>query len=551
MGRVMDTFRAKGLTTREQVLDYIVQENIEAKQNGPQGSLVSTSQGTKGEGAEGDAIPPSSEYPSIAAMVCDAPQEALVKRIENEGIVSANRIEFSTDMVRRVLFPRYSAEEASIRTAVPAKSIEVPQFDDRTFFQLKIKPEFVTMGYDLLEAQKVPLSFPSGAAQELRQGAYIEGFSRPAVDAGMKYAELKALTGEGDLLPLPDVIKESVKWVDTSSTLEDGGRPDVNEEALLSDMPSFIGEAVEWQAGEIDQFNIPSEYLQVFKRHPRRCAMQPDWALRPGGLGTETLRYLHDPSLRTKWIGEGGFLATNTYLLGAQESRNKDISSGSGPTLRDFYTQDSDRHSSGLYCFANDHMRTIDDPDVDVAPLQSGKAREDCLTDSESDDEEAYALEKPSLVRARQILWDKQPDDEAAGDAGDNDSPDGLNINTEAFGLAAENEVDDGDKDAVQVELLRDRKIIEMEDQLKKDRYARMDSLTAKLVQISNACKVQPLALSVQLPFHQYEQELIDSGVLEGHPELEMPQKSFVEGSANGSASPLNLSMSMTSPVRS
>ena len=44
--------------------------------------------------------------------------------------------------------------------------------------------------------------------------------------------------------------------------------------------------------------------------------------------------------------------------------------------------------------------------------------REDCLTDSESDDEEAYALEKPSLVRARQILWDKQPDDEAAGDAG-------------------------------------------------------------------------------------------------------------------------------------
>ena len=42
------------------------------------------------------------------------------------------------------------------------------------------------------------------------------------------------------------------------------------------------------------------------------------------------------------------------------------------------------------------------------------------------------------------------------------------------------------------MELLRDRKIIEMEDQLKKDRYARMDSLTAKLVQISNACKVQP-----------------------------------------------------------
>ena len=110
------------------------------------------------------------------------------------------------------------------------------------------------------------------------------------------------------------------------------------------------------------------------------------------------------------------------------------------------------------------------------------------------------------------------------------------------------------------MELLRDRKVIEMEDGLRKDRYERMDALTAKLVQISNACSVQPLSLPVQLPFHQYEQELIASGVLEDHPELAMPQKSFVEGGAGaggsgggagGGADPLNMSLSLSSPVSS
>jgi hypothetical protein len=95
-----------------------------------------------------------------------------------------------------------------------------------------------------------------------------------------------------------------------------------------------------------------------------------------------------------------------------------------------------------------------------------------------------------------------------------------------------------------------------MEDQLRKDRYARMDTLTAKLVVISTACKVQPMALNVQLPFHQYEEEFIQSGVLEGHPELAMPQKSFIEGQGggglNGSMSPLNMSLAspMKSPVK-
>ena len=70
----------------------------------------------------------------------------------------------------------------------------------------------------------------------------------------------------------------------------------------------------------------------------------------------------------------------------------------------------------------------------------------------------------------------------------------------------------------LQVELLRDRKIIEMESNLKKATHSHMDDLTKRLVDINNACKDRAMALHVQLPFHQYEQELVESGVLQDHP---------------------------------
>jgi hypothetical protein len=545
MARLTDTFSARGLSTREQVLEYIVQENIEAKQNGPQSSLGDTKKGNNSNNNDADSsggMPPVNEYPSVAAMICDAPPQALTRRIDTESIVGGGRLEFKSNMVRRVLFPKYVSEEGASRAAMPANGTDVlPSFDDRTFYQLKVRPEFVSMGYGLMTAQVVPLSFPSGSAQESRAGAYIEAFSRPAVDDGLKYGEMKSLTGDSDLLTLPDAVKEAVAWADTEV------EPDLDDLSLMADMPSFLCEAVEWKSGEIDAFHTPSPFLQVFKRHPRRCSMQQDWSLRPGGAVTEALAYESDPSMRTRWIKEGGFRSANEYLLAGQESRNQTVAPASGPTLRNYYLQDSDRHASGLHCFANDHRRSVDEEDMDVAPLQSVKAKEDHLTDSESDDEDAYVQEKPSLAKARGILWDKQEDGAAAAAPGTQDSVDA----TEAFGLEADDDVNTEMSGRLQVELLRDRKIIELESNLRKDRYARMDKLTQRLVSISKACTSLPLALSVQLPFHQYEQDLIDSGVLEGHPELAMPQKTFTERGLNDTAPGSPMNMSLMSPMKS
>ena len=546
MEKLMRSFEAAGMARpfeREQVLAHIEAENEASKANGPKSSLNDD----KKKGGENNSNMMVTEYPSVASMVCDEANHVLARRESNEAIIQEKKMEFSNTMVRRVLFPKFAAEEASSRAAMPAPGVkEVPGFDDRTLYQLKVRPEYVSMGYDLHVPQRVPLSFPSTAGKDPRDGAFIEKFSRPAVDANLPYKELKQLTGDDDLVPLPESVKGAVQWLDTDAEENSA----VDDEALLGDMPSFVSERVSWQSGEVDAFATPSEYLQVFKRPPKRCSMNPDWVLRPGGTITEELAYTHDPSLRTKWARSGGFTSANTYLLAAKESRDLSVAAAPGPTLVDYYMQDSDRHASGLHCFANDHTRNLDEEDRDVAPLQSGKAKEDCLTDSESDDEDAYSGDKPSLAKAREILWNTTAD--ADGDAGATtgalDSPDG--DATEAFGLEAEPELRER---RLQVELLRDRKIIEMESNLKKATHSHMDDLTKRLVDISNACKDRAMALHVQLPFHQYEQELVESGVLQDHPELAMPQTSFVEdqdrlAAATGPLSPMN--MSLASPTK-
>ena len=544
IGKLLQSFEDAGLSkpfVREEVLNHIEAENESAKANGPK-SMINDE---KKNGTEGRSNMVVTEYASVASMVCDGPNHVVARREANESTIQEKKMEFTSNMVRRVLFPKFIAEEASSRVAMAAPGVrDVPAFDDRTLFQLKVRPEYISMGYDLHVPQKVPLSFSSCAGKDLRDGAFIEKFSRPAVDEDLPYKELKELTGEDDLVPLPDSIKAEVSWVN----VEAEENANIDDETLLGDIPTFVSERVCWQSGEVDAFATPTEYLQVFKRPPKRCSMNPDWVLRPGSNTTEGLVYSHDPSLRTQWARAGGFSSANAYLLGAKESRDLSVPLATSSSMVDYYNQDSDLHASGLHCFANDHTRNLDENDPDVAALQSGKSKDDHLTDSESDDEDVYAGSKPSLARAREILWNSTANaDDAAAPAFD--SPDGSA--TEAFDLD-EDKHEERER-RLQVELLRDRKIIEMETNVKKSRHAHMDTLTERLVKISDACEDAAMALHVQLPFHQYEEELVESGVLQDHPELAMPQTSFVEDQdrlavGTGPLSPYN--MSVASPLK-
>lgn len=91
-------------------------------------------------------------------------------------------------------------------------------------------------------------------------------------------------------------------------------------------------------------------------------------------------------------------------MLGSYTSRIGDKLPSPGPTLTNFYMPDLDRHKSGLFCQGNNHLRSILEDDTEVAPLRYCQEKADYLTDSESDNEEAYHYERPSIYRVREML---------------------------------------------------------------------------------------------------------------------------------------------------
>ena len=146
-----------------------------------------------------------------------------------------------------------------------------------------------------------------------------------------------------------------------------------------------------------------------------------------------------------------------------------------GPTLIDFYFHDTDRHASGQNCFEYDHYRGLTDQDQDVNGLQHRQDPSDHLTDSESDDDEAYTAPKPSMTRIKNLLNGDAdgtvavavPSDDKKTAAKEATSPDGASTN--------EMYLEDDDRNSEQVELLRDRKILEMESYLLKLRQKDAD----------------------------------------------------------------------------
>ena len=212
------------------------------------------------------------------------------------------------------------------------------------------------------------------------------------------------------------------------------------------------------------------------------------------------------------WLQAPGFLSTNVYLMAAYETRDSNIPRDvlplppPGPTLIDFYFPDHDRHVSGLNCFAVDHTRALYDDDADVKELQTKQDPLDHLTDSESDDDDAYAGPRPSMTRVKQALAAppapviplavNAPPPAAAAEPPAKSAPAGKQKGAPAAAVpekaaeavvpkskmdpAEELQVDLEERNNEQVELLRDRKILEMESYLLKLRQKDADDIAKK-----------------------------------------------------------------------
>jgi len=518
---------AAGMHTRDEIRAFIEQENIDSKLAGSQASAA--------DRKKGGANSPSTsievvKFPSVANMVCAGQNDTADKRAIAESILGnpQNRYEFTANMIHRVLFPKYVSEEEGVRAKIDEEAISVvPSFDDRTFFQLKVRPEYVTMGYTLQKTPNVPLCFPPARDKVERLGAFEEKVHRPAADAGLGYIEMKTLVLEESLFPIPSHIADNMTPLDTTMPAE---AVEVFDEMAIP-LPSWVSAQASWQCHEVDVFRVKPAASQVYVNLPQRTEVDDDWLLRPL---SKTFEFDHDHSLRSQWIREGSFLAANTYLLGGLETRNVDAPPPPGPTLSDTYLVSNDRHISGLTAFSADHLRSLDDADADIEPLQVRQDRLDELTDSESDDEEAYASKTPvpSLAAARKIVRSTEfiaeaEAAEAAARAELEDAADGsVRLGD---GSSISHKTIDAEHPSVQVELLRDRKILELESSLKKTRRDRMSALARRIEESSVVTVNKVTALTFQLPFHMYEDELLKSNLLDNHPDIAVPQVSLHE----------------------
>ena len=230
-----------------------------------------------------------------------------------------------------------------------------------------------------------------------------------------------------------------------------------------------------------------------------------------------------------------GFASINTYLLGGLESRCTSADGVHlppyGPTLSDVHMADLDRHRSGLYCLASDHLRLLTAPDVDLPPLQHRQARADHLTDSESDEEDKYTTPVPSMKRVRALLRGKSlkvvsvvaaienPISTKKGKAGSKGAKEAkLVIAASAPTAANINDIDDEDsegdvneKKSEQVELMRDRKTLELEGSLSRQRQGEASAYIDRLKVLSQASRCLMQASPTQTPFHTYQSYVLSS----------------------------------------
>ena len=187
-------------------------------------------------------------------------------------------------------------------------------------------------------------------------------------------------------------------------------------------------------------------------------------------------------------------------MLGGRESCSVDPIPPAGPILSESFLQDVDLHTSGLHCFARDHTRGVLDSDPDVAPIQECPDPKDYLTDSDSDDDDVYVPIKPSIQEARRIITtpkisprnipDPTPQPAGKGKAAPPGKapaapptpvqapPTNDTVQTqESFGL-----LDESEKRHDQVELMRDRKILDFEISKKKAREMNAAELSKKYI---------------------------------------------------------------------
>ena len=399
MGAFKAALDNAGVTTWEQGRQFIAEENATYRSK-PIKPRSKSRASTNREGAIGDvggATLPDTTAITLASMVCSQPNAINAQKLHTDQIIVCEKFVPRKEMIRRQLFPRFIPDDSSTLLPLPAVSVnEMTIFDDRTLYPLKVKPEFISMQYEAFKLPPVPLSLPPAKNEIVRVGAPEECTMRPPADATTTSTMLL------DLAPPdpPSLASVRIISVENLTLLPDPRHPEIAVPAPTIDecsiaMPAWMTVEPDWSAPELDFLSNQPD-LRIYMSEPTRQETDVDWNLRPLAQGA-WLAYDADTSLRSQCSHLPGFNSINRYLLGAYESRNKDLPPLPGPTLSDYYLPDLDRHRSGLNCMDKDHKRTLTQHDPEIKPLALRQDKVDVLTDSESDDEDGYKNPPPTI----------------------------------------------------------------------------------------------------------------------------------------------------------
>lgn len=161
MNKVLKLFHDNGAHSREEIRAFI--ENSADKKGvtkkGPSTTSSAQNDGifTSGESKSGDNLSVDHTRPaSVSSMVFSEPNPALTNREQNAAILAAaaekvqrGESEITAEMARRILFPQCNPSHGgsgSRETLKVPSTQALVQFDDRTFYQLKVKPEYQIIG---------------------------------------------------------------------------------------------------------------------------------------------------------------------------------------------------------------------------------------------------------------------------------------------------------------------------------------------------------------------------------------------------------------------
>jgi hypothetical protein len=353
MAQVMALFAENKAFTREEIRHFI--ENVPAKQQLKKGTVLlvgsdsnnaaaaGTAETTAAAAAAVDRANPDRPA-SVSSMVFSEPNPALANREHNAQVaqqaaelVERGESEITSDMARRILFPRCNPSHggSGSREMLPAPPTDAAvNFDDRTYLQLKIKPDYLRIGYLPEPYPTSSVYFPTCINQSLRLGAPEEWALRPAADAKANSSDMagwlapSVTAAEHAIITAmrsytTDPAPPSTAAVTVGAVGNGGGAAAASSSsaaaaaatstgaagatasspadataAIVDSMPHWLAKDEDlWEAADLD-FLHPSPALRSFAPLPRRSEMDADWILRPD---SEAVQYEPDTSLRTRY----------------------------------------------------------------------------------------------------------------------------------------------------------------------------------------------------------------------------------------------------------